>query len=115
MASALFNLTGDYSIERGACFSYTFDINLPTGEYDLTNALVSGFLRRKWDGKVGPNFTATILTPPSGIVNMELTASDTAGLSIDEYQHEVYIYPSGQCPLRLLHSDEVVVWGGGNQ
>lgn len=114
MASSTFNLTRDYSIERGACFSYTLDIDVPTGEYDLSTSSLSGYLYRKWDGKSGPNFTATILVPESGTAMMELSATETSSLSADEYYHEVYVYPSGQCPIRLIQGD-AEVWGGGSK
>jgi hypothetical protein len=44
---------------------------------------------------------------------MALTATQTSSLSLDSYEHEVYIYPpSSGCPVRVLQGD-VTVEGGG--
>ena len=113
MAAGTYNLTGSYAIERGACYSYSMDLSTSTGEYTLSGYSVSGFLRRKWDGAVGPYWDATITSTGSGIVNMALTATQTSSLTLDDYQHEVYIYPpSSGCPVRVLVGD-VTVEGGG--
>ncbi len=111
MAGA-YHLTGSRAIERGACYSYSMDLASSTGEYSLAGYTVTGYLRRKWDGQIGPYWTPTITSEASGIVNLELSASETAELSRDFYQQEIFIYPSGGCPIRVLYGD-VDVEGGG--
>lgn len=113
MAAGTYNLTGSSAIERGACYSYSMDLSTSTGEYTLSGYSVSGFLRRKWDGSLGPYWEATVTSTGSGIVNMALTATQTSSLTLDDYEHEVYIYPpSSGCPVRVLVGD-VTVEGGG--
>ena len=53
MAAGTYNLTGSNAIERGACYSYSVDLNTSTGEYSLSGYGVSGYLRRKWDRDEG--------------------------------------------------------------
>ena len=113
MAAATYNLTGSASIERGACYSYNIDLNFSTGEFDLTNYAVSGFLWRKWDGIAGPTFTATFTGPTSGQVNLALSETQTASLSLDEYTQEVYVYPPNSgCPIRIIEGDVMTIGGG---
>jgi hypothetical protein len=113
MAAGTYNLTGSNAIQRGACYAYSIDLSTSSGEYALSGYAASGYLRRKWDGTLGPNWTATILSTGSGIINMTLTASDTSQLSLDAYEQEVYIYPpSSGCPVRIIQGD-VDVEGGG--
>lgn len=113
MAAGIFNLTGSYAIERGACYSFTADFDQSTGEYNITDYLISGFTYRKWDDKPGPNFTCTALTPSSGIVEYSYTASQTQEFSLDAYRHESFFYPpSGGCPVRVLQGD-IEINGGG--
>jgi hypothetical protein len=115
MAAGTYNLTGSSAIERGACYSYSIDLSTSTGEYVLSGYNVSGYLRRKWDGTFGPNWSATIVDAGSGIINMTLTAADTASMSYDAYEQEVFIYPpSSGCPVRIIQGD-VDVDGGGRQ
>jgi hypothetical protein len=115
MAAGTYNLTGSNAIQRGACYSYSIDLSTSSGEYTLSGYAVSGYLRRKWDGTFGPDWTATILDTGSGIINMTLTASDTSLLSYDAYEQEVFIYPpSSGCPVRIIQGD-VDVEGGGFQ
>lgn len=111
MAAATYNLTGSYAIERGACYSYTFDLATSSGEYPVSGYSFSGVLRRSWDGQLGPYFTSEILSATSGIVSMSLSASQTLGLSNDGYSHEVYGYPSSGCSLRILEGSVEVAGG----
>lgn len=113
MAAGTYNLTGSNAIERGACYSYSVDLSTSTGEYPLSGYGVSGYLRRKWDGAFGPNWTATILSTGSGIVNLELDGSQTSQLSYDTYQQEIFIYPPNNgCPIRIIKGDVDVQAGG---
>lgn len=113
MAAGTYNLTGSNAIERGACYSYSVDLSTSTGEYPLSGYGVSGYLRRKWDGAFGPNWTATILSTGSGIINLELDGSQTSQLSYDAYQQEVFIYPPNNgCPIRIIKGDVDVQAGG---
>jgi hypothetical protein len=113
MAAGTYNLTGSNAIERGACYSYSVDLSTSTGEYPLSGYSVSGYLRRKWDGAFGPNWTATILSTGSGIINLELDGSQTSQLSYDAYQQEVFIYPPNNgCPIRIIKGDVDVQAGG---
>ena len=115
MAAGTYNLTGSNAIQRGACYSYSIDLSTPTGEYSLSGYLVSGYLRRKWDGSFGPNWDATIIDTGSGTINMALTAEKTSQLSYDPYEQEVFIYPpESGCPVRIIQGD-VDVEGGGFQ
>jgi hypothetical protein len=113
MAAGTYNLTGSNAIERGACYSYSVDLNTSTGEYSLSGYGVSGYLRRKWDGSFGPNWTATILSTGSGVINLELDGGQTSQLSYDTYEQEIFIYPpSSGCPVRIIKGD-VDVQGRG--
>jgi hypothetical protein len=113
MAAGTYNLTGSNAIERGACYAYSVDLSTSTGEYPLSGYSVSGYLRRKWDGAFGPNWTATILSTGSGIINLELDGSQTSQLSYDAYQQEVFIYPPNNgCPIRIIKGDVDVQAGG---
>ena len=112
MAAATYNLTGQYAIERGACYSYTFDLGTSSGEYPITGYTFTGVMRRSWDGQIAPYFSGEILSATSGIVNMSLTASQTSLLTLDSYSHEVYGYPPTGCPVRLLNGNVEVLGGG---
>lgn len=110
--AGVYNLTGSAAIERGACYSYSIDITASSGEFDLTSYTSSGRLWRKWDGESGPNFTAEITAPTSGVINLSLTASQTASLSLDDYKQEIFVYPTGSgCPIRVIEGDVTVVGG----
>ena len=102
MAAATYNLTGSYAVERGSCYSYTFDLGTSSGEFPITGYSFSGIMRRTWDGSLGPNFTAEILSEASGVVNMSLSASQTSSMTLDQYAHEVFGYPNDGCPIRIL-------------
>jgi hypothetical protein len=111
MAAATYNLTGAYAIERGASYSYTFDLATSSGEYPISGYSFSGVLRRGWDGELGPSFTPEILSATSGIVNMSLSASQTLSLTKDSYSHEVYGYPLSGLSLRILEGSVEVLGG----
>jgi len=113
MGATVYNLTGSSAIDRGACYSYSIDLNTSSGEYPLSGYSASGYLRRKWDGSFGPNFLTNILSTGSGILSVALTAAQTSSLSKDTYQQEVFIYPpNGGCPVMLLYGDVEIVGGG---
>lgn len=115
MAAGTYNLTGSNAIERGGCYAYSIDLSTPSGEYPLSGYGVSGYLRRKWDGVFGPNWTASILSTGSGIINLELDGSQTSQLSFDAYEQEIFIYPPDSgCPIRIIKGD-VEIQGGGFQ
>jgi hypothetical protein len=115
MAAGTYNLTGSNAIERGACYAYSIDLSTSSGEYNLSGYGVSGYLRRKWDGSFGPNWTASILNTGSGIINLELDGARTSQLSYDAYEQEIFIYPPNNgCPVRIIKGN-VDVQGGGFQ
>jgi len=88
MAAGTYNLTGSNAIERGACYSYSIDLSTTTGEYTLSGYAVSGYLRRKWDGSFGPDWTTSILSTGSGIITLSLDAAKTSELSYDSYEQD---------------------------
>jgi hypothetical protein len=113
MAAGTYNLTGSNAIERGACYSYSIDLSTTTGEYTLSGYAVSGYLRRKWDGSFGPDWTSSILSTGSGIITLSLDAAKTSELSYDSYEQEIFIYPPNSgCPVRIIKGD-VDIQGGG--
>jgi hypothetical protein len=113
MAAGTYNLTGSNAIERGACYAYSIDLSTSSGEYNLSGYRASGYLRRKWDGSFGPNWTASILNTGSGIINLELDGARTSQLSYDAYEQEIFIYPPNNgCPVRIIKGN-VDVQGGG--
>lgn len=111
MAAGIYSLTGNSAIERGACYSFTFDVNSASGEYPLSGYSVSGFIYRKWDKNLEKNWTAEITSESEGVVSMSLTATETAGLSLDPLEHEIYIYPPTGCVTKILYGDIDVVGG----
>lgn len=107
-----YSLTGSSAIERGACVTFSFDLNTSSGEYPLVDYGVSGFVRRKWDKNLETMWTSEILSTGSGLVNMTLTATQTAALSLAPLEHEIFIYPPASgCPLRIIEGD-IDVRGG---
>lgn len=111
MPAGLYSLTGSSAIERGACYSFTFDVNSSSGEYPLSGYSVSGFIYRKWDKTLEANWTSEITSESSGVVAMSLTSTQTSELSLDVLEHEVYLYPPTGCAVRILYGD-IDVTGG---
>ena len=111
MASS-YNLTGSSAIERGACSSFSFNLDTSSGEFPISGYLVSGFIRRQWDKNLETTWNSEILSTGSGLVNMTLTTDQTSRLSLAPLEHEIFIYPpmSG-CPLRIIDG-EIEVKGG---
>ena len=115
MAAGLYSLTGASAIERGANYSFTIDINSPTGDYPISGYGVSGFITRKWDNSPETNWFAEILSPASGVIQLSLTPDQTSGLSLAPLQYETYLYPpSGGSIVRILYGD-IMVLGGYNE
>lgn len=109
---ATYSLTGSSAIERGACSTFSFNLDSSSGEYPISGYLVSGFIRRKWDKNLETTWNAEILSTGSGLVNMTLTATQTAALSLAPLEHEIFIYPPASgCPLRIIEGD-IDVKGG---
>ena len=111
MAAGLYSLTGNSAIERGACYSFTFDVNSASGEYPLSGYSVSGFIYRKWDKNLETNWTSEIISESSGVVAMSLTSTPTSELSFDALEHEIYLYPPTGCTVRILYGDIDVIGG----
>jgi len=109
--SASFHLTGDRTIERGAAYSWSFDLNTSTGEFPISGYAISGWIQRKWDKNPETTWTSEILSTGSGLVNMSLTALQTENLSLAPLEHQVYIYPPNSGTLRIIKGD-VDVDGG---
>lgn len=109
---ATYSLTGSSAIERGACSTFSFNLDSSSGEYPISGYLISGFIRRKWDKNLETTWNAEILSTGSGLVNMTLTATQTAALSLAPLEHEIFIYPPASgCPLRIIEGD-IDVKGG---
>ena len=97
--ASVYNFTGSSAIQRGACATFSFDLDTSSGEFSLSGYAVSGFIRRKWDKYLETNWSAEILSTTSGLVNMTLTAAQTSALSLAPLEHEIFIYPpSSGCP-----------------
>lgn len=111
MAAGLYSLTGNSAIERGACYSFTFDVNTSSGEYPLSGYSVSGYIYRKWDKTPETMWNSQVTSEAEGVVSMSLTATETAGLSLDSLEYEVYLYPSSGCSTRILYGDIDVIGG----
>lgn len=107
-----YNLTGSSAIERGACATFSFNLDTSSGDFSLSGYSVSGWIRRKWDRNIETTWTSEILSTGSGLVNMTLSAAQTAALSLAPLEHEIYIYPPASgCPLRIIEG-EIEVRGG---
>lgn len=112
MAAGNYSLTGSYAIERGACYSFTFDVNTSSGEYPISGYSVSGYIYRKWDKNLETYWTSNIASEASGIVSMSLNSDETSSLSYDMLEHEIFLVPpSGGCPVRILYGDIDVIGG----
>jgi len=110
--ASVYSLTGSSAIERGACTSFSFDLDTSSGEFSLSGYAVSGWIRRKWDKNPEVNWTTEILSTGSGLVNMTLTAAQTSALSLAPLEHEIFIYPPASgCPIRIIEGD-IDVKGG---
>lgn len=110
MAAEYF-LTGSRTIERGATYSWSFDLNTSTGEFPLSGYLVSGYIQRKWDKNLETIWTSQITSTGSGLVNMSLTAAQTTNLSLAPLEQQIYIYPPNSGALRIIKGD-INVEGG---
>jgi hypothetical protein len=108
---AIFNLTGSLVIERGAAYSWSFNLDTPSGEYDLVGYVVSGYIQRTWDKYMETPWNAEIISTTSGIVNMTLTPEQTAGLSLAPLEHQIYIIPPNTGTVRILKGN-IIPEGG---
>lgn len=111
MAAGLYSLTGNSSIERGACYSFSFDVNTSSGEYPLSGYSASGYIYRKWDKNLEKMWTSQITSESQGIVTLSLTADETSTLSFDSLEYETYLYPPTGCSTRILYGDIDIVGG----
>lgn len=112
MSAANYSLTGSSSVERGACSTFSFDLDTSSGQFPISGYVISGFIRRKWDKNLETTWNAEILSTGSGLVNMTLTAAQTSTLSLAPLEHEIFIYPpSSGCPIRIIEGD-IEVRGG---
>lgn len=113
MAAAEFHLTGSRVVERGAAYSWSFNIDSSSGEYPLSGYLISGYIQRKWDKNHETNWTSEIISTGSGIVNMSLTADQTANLSLAELEHQIFIIPPNTGTIKVIKGD-IIPEGGLN-
>ena len=111
MGAANYFLTGSRTIERGAAYSWSFDLNTSSGEYGLSGYLISGYIQRSWDKNLEATWTSTILSTGSGTVNMSLTAEQTANLSNAPLEQQIYIIPPNTGTLRIIKG-EIIPEGG---
>jgi hypothetical protein len=108
VAAETYNIT----IEKGATFSRQIQLSDADGaDYNLTGFTASAQIRESHSSSaVVATFTTTISTPATdGIINMSLTAAQTAELSVPnskepEFTTKTYIYD-----LIITHTDTRVI------
>lgn len=112
MSAGNYSLTGSRTIERGAVYSWSFNIDSSSGEeYPLSGYLISGYIQRAWDKNIEATWNAEIISAASGTVNMSLTAEQTANLSNAPLEQQIYIIPPNTGTLRIIKG-EIIPEGG---
>ena len=112
MSAGNYSLTGSRTIERGAVYSWSFNIDSSSGEeYPLSGYLISGYIQRTWDKNIEATWNAEIVSAVSGAVNMGLPAEPTANLSNAPLEQQIYIIPPNTGTLRIIKG-EIIPEGG---
>lgn len=109
--AAEYSLTGTRVIERGAAYLWSFNVDSASGEFSLSGYQILGHIQRKWDKSPETNWNAEILSTGSGLVNLSLTAAQTAGLSLAPLEHQIYIIPPNTGTIRVIKGD-IIPEGG---
>lgn len=79
------------SADQGADFQTSLELEDSNGDrVDLTNYSVYGQIRRTYKSSVAENFQITISSAVDGIIRIELSASQTAGMKSGRYVYDVY-------------------------
>ena len=111
MSAAVLNLVGDDSLEQGV--PYTLQLNLddgakPTpGALNLTGWEIVGMITQPCGGTFSVPFSVSIPTPTNGIVLLNLTEEQLAGLPASApgeagLKIDILGTPSGGTPLHLI-------------
>lgn len=80
------------SIDQGASFASTVTVEGPNGLlFDLTGYSARGQIRKSYNSTAAVNFTAGIVSPATGEINISLSASTTATLKAGRYQFDIEI------------------------
>lgn len=92
------------SIERGTCFDWIIDITSgDNGDpYDLTDTEVTGRISRTFDNEVQAYFDCQITNATGGVLNLSLNAEQTNNLDLAPCYWDLFVGPSGECPIKLL-------------
>lgn len=107
--NGVFNLTGEYAIQQGSLFSFSF-VFLDDNEdpVNLTNAVVSAKIKQRWDLNVVATFDAQVYGDPlSGtvVLSLDTTSACYKPVKPGMYLYDVFVTLSGLPPQKLFGGD----------
>jgi len=79
------------SADQGADYQTSLELEDGNGDrVDLTDYSVYGQIRRTYKSSVAEDFQITIADAINGVIRIELSASQTAGMKSGRYVYDVY-------------------------
>lgn len=96
-------------IDAGATFSSDVTVNDANGDpVDLTNFEARAQLRKSYYSTTATDFVVTKIHPITGILNMSISASNTANIRPGRYVYDVEIEDSSNTVTRIFEGIVVV-------
>jgi len=79
------------SADQGADFQSSLELEDTNGDrLDLSSYSIYGQIRRTYKSSTAENFNVTITDAANGVISIELTAAQTAGMKSGRYVYDVY-------------------------
>jgi hypothetical protein len=79
------------SADQGATFQTSLEVEDTKGDpLDLTNFTLYGQIRRTYKSDVAENFVITKPDPEGGVIQIELTDTQTSAMKSGRYVYDVY-------------------------
>lgn len=97
MSAGIFNLTGQFAVEQGSDFSFSFIYKDVNGDpVDLTDATLTGSIRQDWNTSSLASFVLTKHAPATdGYVGVSLPASSSNSIPPGQYKYDIRISNDG--------------------
>lgn len=91
-------------IDQGATFSTTVTVtDVDQSALDLTNYSVEAQIRKTYESLTSVSFTTTIsASPTTGLIDLELTPTQTAALEPGRYVYDLVITSAGGIKTRVI-------------
>lgn len=106
--------TGCFNIQIDQGSTYSQNLTLTDSSLvpiNLSGYDVRGQIRRRYSSTTGlENFTASVISEPSGIISISLTDDQTAALPVSMLGYDIEIYTSGDATVERILNGKVEIF-----